>query len=54
MFQQKHICGLMKVGMEKNGAPFEMIDVYNDMEECKGFVTELADKVFDKIYNQNR
>ena len=27
--------------------------VYKDMEECKGFVTELADKVFDKIYNQN-
>ena len=26
---------------------------YKDMEECKGFVTELADKVFDKIYNQN-
>ena len=24
-----------------------MIDVYKDMEECKGFVTELADKVFD-------
>lgn len=34
-------------GHGKNGAPFEMIDVYNDMEECKGFVTELADKVFD-------
>ena len=40
-------------GHGKNGAPFEMIDVYKDMEECKGFVTELADKVFDKIYNQN-
>ena len=40
-------------GHGKNGAPFEMIDVYNDMEECKGFVTELADKVFDKIFNQN-
>ena len=34
-------------GHGKNGAPFEMIDVYKDMEECKGFVTELADKVFD-------
>lgn len=40
-------------GHGKNGAPFEMIDVYKDMEECKGFVTELADNVFDKIYNQN-
>ena len=36
-------------GHGKNGAPFEMIDVYKDMEECKGFVTELADKLFDKI-----
>lgn len=34
-------------GHGKNGAPFEMIDVYKDMEECKGFVTELADNVFD-------
>ena len=40
-------------GHGKNGAPFEMIDVYKDMEECKGFVTELADNVFDKIFNQN-
>ena len=36
-------------GHGKNGAPFEMIDVYKDMEECKGFVTELADKVFDNF-----
>ena len=34
-------------GHGKNGAPFEMIDVYKSMEECKGFVVELADKVFD-------
>lgn len=40
-------------GHGKNDAPFEMIDVYKDMEECKGFVTELADNVYDKIFNQN-
>lgn len=28
-------------GHGKNGAPYEMIDVYKDMEECEGFIWEL-------------
>lgn len=34
-------------GHGKNGAPYEMIDVYNDMKECEGFIKELADKVLE-------
>lgn len=29
------------MGHGKNGAPYEMIDVYKDMEACKEFVYEL-------------
>ncbi len=38
---------LDKSGHGKNGAPYEMIDVYKDMQECEGFIKELADKVFE-------
>ena len=44
---------LDETGHGKNGAPFEMIDVYKDMEECKKFVCELADKVFDDEHRRN-
>ncbi len=34
-------------GHGKNGAPYEMIDVYKDMQECEGFIEQLADKVYE-------
>lgn len=32
-------------GHGRNGAPYEMIDVYNDMRQCESFIKELADKI---------
>ena len=32
-------------GHGKNGAPYEMIDVYNDMVECRGFIYDLYEIV---------
>jgi hypothetical protein len=32
---------LDNTGHGANGAPYDMRDVYNDMEECKGFIYEL-------------
>lgn len=34
-------------GHGTNGAPYAMIDVYNDMVECKGFIYELYEIVMD-------
>lgn len=34
---------LDETGHGKNGAPYEMIDVYNDMEACKDMVWELSE-----------
>ena len=34
-------------GHGKNGAPYEMNDVYEDMKQCKSFVKELADKLYE-------
>ena len=36
-------------GHGKKGAPYEMIDVYRDMEECKEMACELRDRL--KLYN---
>lgn len=38
---------LDEFGHGKNGAPYEMIDVYKDMEECKEFIYELYKIVQD-------
>ena len=38
---------LDEFGHGKNGAPYEMIDVYKDMEECKEFIYELYQIVKD-------
>lgn len=32
-------------GHGKNGAPYDMRDIYNDMEECEGFIDELYEIV---------
>lgn len=32
-------------GHGKNGAPYDMRDLYNDMEECEGFIYELYEIV---------
>ena len=32
-------------GHGKNGAPYDMRDVYEDMEECEGFINELYEIV---------
>lgn len=34
-------------GHGTNGAPYEMIDVYNDMKQCEGFIEELANKILN-------
>lgn len=36
-------------GHGKNGAPYEMIDVYNDMVECEGFIYELYEIVLEEL-----
>ena len=36
-------------GHGKNGAPYRMIDVYNDMVECKGFIYELYEIILEAI-----
>ena len=36
-------------GHGKNGAPYAMIDVYNDMVECKGFIYELYELIKEEI-----
>lgn len=40
---------LDSTGHGKNGAPYEMIDVYNDMVECKGFIYELYEIILEAI-----
>ena len=36
-------------GHGKNGAPYEMIDVYNDMVECKDFIYELYEIILEAM-----
>lgn len=36
-------------GHGKNGAPYEMIDVYNDMKECEKNIKKLVDAVLKEI-----
>lgn len=36
-------------GHGKNGAPYRMIDVYNDMVECQGFIYELYEIILEAI-----
>jgi hypothetical protein len=36
---------LDNTGHGKNGAPYDMKDVYEDMEECQGFIYELYEIV---------
>ena len=38
-------------GHGKNGAPWDMKDVYEDMEECESFIYELYDIVNEYINN---
>lgn len=38
-------------GHGKNGAPYAMIDVYNDMVECKGFIYELYELIKEETNN---
>lgn len=40
---------LDNTGHGKNGAPYEMIDVYNDMVECEGFIYELYEIILEVI-----
>ena len=35
-------------GHGKNGAPYRMIDVYNDMVECQGFIYELYEIILEE------
>ena len=35
-------------GHGRNGAPYEMIDVYNDMVECKSFIYELYEIILEE------
>lgn len=39
-------------GHGKNGAPYRMIDVYNDMVECRGFIYELYEIVKEFCYGR--
>lgn len=39
-------------GHGKNGAPYKMIDVYNDMVECKGFIRELYEIIKEEMENE--
>ena len=36
-------------GHGTNGAPYEMIDVYNDMVECEGFILELYEIIREEL-----
>ena len=38
---------LDNTGHGKNGAPYEMIDVYNDMVECERFIYELYEIILE-------
>lgn len=40
---------LDETGHGKNGAPYAMIDVYNDMVECKSFIYELYEVIMEEI-----
>lgn len=40
-------------GHGKNGAPYDMKDVYEDMEECQGFIMELYN-IVDRYINSIR
>lgn len=40
---------LDNTGHGKNGAPYEMIDVYNDMVECEGFIYELYEIILEAM-----
>lgn len=42
---------LDNTGHGKNGAPYEMIDVYNDMLECKKYINELCELTLDTLTN---
>jgi hypothetical protein len=35
-------------GHGTNGAPYDMRDLYNDMEECEGFISELYDLLMEE------
>lgn len=39
-------------GHGQNGAPYDMKDVYEDMEKCQGFIYELY-QIVDKYIRQN-
>lgn len=38
-------------GHGKNGAPYDMKDVYEDMEECREFIKELYDLLMEVIHD---
>lgn len=40
---------LDNTGHGANGAPYEMIDVYNDMKECEQYIKELADEIYNNF-----
>ena len=40
-------------GHGKNGAPYDMIEVYHDMEECEELIQELKDDLISALYNYN-
>lgn len=40
---------LDEFGHGKNGAPYDMKDVYTDMEECEDFIKELYDLLMEVI-----
>lgn len=44
-------CWLDNTGHGKNGAPYEMIDVYNDMLECKKYINELCELTLNMVKN---
>lgn len=44
---------LDNTGHGKNGAPYEMIDVYNDMVECKNYINELCELVLEFVRSEN-
>lgn len=40
-------------GHGKNGAPYELEDILDDMKECKSFILELS-RIFEKFINPKR
>lgn len=45
-------CWLDNTGHGTNGAPYEMVDVYNDMVECKKYINELCELVLRLAKNK--